>query len=68
MTMILRAALNELVLRYYGVTKDELPPNVRGMHRCLVRGVYKGARKGYKAWLRFTRAVRDVAASRAVPS
>ncbi len=64
MSMLMRAAINEIVLRHYGVSKAELPPRVRSMHRALVRGAYRGARKGFKAWLRFSRAVRDVAAAK----
>ena len=64
MSALQRAAINMATMKYYGLTKDELPPRVRSMHRCLVRGGYRGARKGYKAWLRFARACRDVAATR----
>ncbi len=51
------AAINMALLKAYGLKKADLPRRVRNMHRCLVRGVYRGERKGWKAWLRFARAV-----------
>lgn len=36
--------------------RDSLPPAIRERYRAQVRGVYRGARKGYKAWRRFERA------------
>lgn len=35
--------------------RSSLPASVREHHRSLVRGVYRGEKKGYKAWRRFAR-------------
>ncbi len=61
MNQIIIAATNMAVLKHFGVEKDELPGNVRHMHRRLVRRAYRTFRKFRNAQRRFIRAVRDVA-------
>lgn len=38
--------------------RSSIPPSIWEHHRGLLRGVYRGARKKYKAWRRFARACR----------
>lgn len=61
-SLICLVALNHRLMRAAGLdTRDlsRLPAAVREHHRSLVRGVYRGARKGFKAWRRFARVCMD---------